>query len=160
MFAKNELKSGMFGRTYPDGDLFVVAGDKLVFEGGLFDNLKEMDDNLDFVPGINGICELYEATCFQQINDGRAKLIWKREEEPKPEEKPVEPVEPVKPVDGVITITEEQFFDAVTKANDKFMEIGGQTKVEHDEMIDIMMALQNTAFGALIGAVLFNKEIK
>ena len=157
MFAKNDLKSGMFGKTFPDGDLFVVAGDKLIFETGLFDSIDDMDDNLSFMFGTSGIEELYEASCFHQIKDGRGKLIWKREKEHKPEEKPVEPV---KPVEGAITITEEQFFDAVVKANEKFMEIGEQTKVEHDEMIQMMMGLQNTAFGALIGAVLFNKEIK
>ena len=159
MFAKKDLKSGMFGKEYPSGDLFVVAGDKLIFENGLYDDIDDLDDNLSItfgIPGIEGlcICELYEASCFQQIKDGKAKVIWKREEEPKPEEKPVEPVE------GAITITEEQFFDAVVKANEKFMEIGEKTPVEHDEMINMMMGLQNTAFGALIGAVLFNKEIK
>lgn len=158
MFAKKDLKPGMFGKTFPDGDLFVVAGDKLIFSNGMYDAIDDMDDNLTFLFGTSGISEIYEANCFQQINDGRAKLIWKREEKkPTPEEKPVEPV---KPVEGAITITEEQFFEAVTKANEKFMEIGEQTPVEHDEMINLMMGLQNTAFGALIGAVLFNKEIK
>lgn len=158
MFAKKDIKPGMFGRTYPDGDLFVVADGKFVFETGLYDDIDDMDGNLEFVPGINGVDELYEANCFQQIKDGRAKLIWKRDEKKStPEEKPVEPV---KPVEGAITITEDQFFEAVVKANEKFIEIGAETPVKNDELINAMMALQNTTFGALIGAVLFNKEIK
>lgn len=58
-----------------------------------------------------------------------------------------------------ITITEEQFKDAVTKANDKFKKIGSKKDTDaKNEMAEFMMGLQNIMFGSLIGDVLFNDK--
>ena len=145
---KMELATGMFG--VDDGDVFVVAGDKLIFEGGKYNNIDDLDENLMFNEEC-GIDALYEARCFQQVKDGRGKLIWKRPEPAKEVEEATESEE------GKVTITEDQFFEAVKKANEKFMEIG--KKVPGRPELDIMMGLQNIAFGELLGLVLFDKEI-
>lgn len=58
-----------------------------------------------------------------------------------------------------ITITVEQFNDAVIKANDKFKEIGDKRNTDSkNEMADLMMGLQNILFGGLIREVLFKAE--
>lgn len=145
---KMELATGMFGMD--KGEVFVVAGDKLIFEGGKYNNIADLDENLMFNEEA-GIDALYEARCFQQVKDGHGKLIWKREEPVKEAEEAPENEE------GKVTITEDEFFEAVKKANEKFMEIG--KKVPGRPELDIMMGLQNIAFGELLGLVLFNKEI-
>lgn len=147
---KKELATGMFGMD--DGEVFVVAGDKLIFEGGKYNNIDDLDENLMFNEH-SGIDALYEARCFQQVKDGRGKLIWKRPE-------PVEEAEEApKPVDGKVTITEDEFFEIVKKANEKFMEISKKCPTPGSEMIEVAMGLQNITFGAIISAVLFDKEI-
>lgn len=58
-----------------------------------------------------------------------------------------------------ITITREQFNDAVMKANDKFKEIGSKKDADaKNDMVNLMMGLQNTVFGSLLGSVLFEDE--
>ena len=145
---KKELATGMFGMD--NGEVFVVAGDKLIFEGGKYNNIDDLDENLMFNEE-SGIDALYEARCFQQVKDGRAKLIWERPE-PEVEEAP-------KAVEGVITITEDKFFEAVKKANELFMTISKESPVPGGEMIEVAMGLQNITFGAMVGSVLFGKEI-
>lgn len=57
-----------------------------------------------------------------------------------------------------VTITKDQFHEAVNKANEKFKNIG-KDKMKEDPMMDLMMGLQNVMFGALISDILFdNKE--
>ena len=151
-FTKENLVSGMFGKL-DDGDVFVVAGDKLIYDGGKYDAVGGMDDDLFFPRSGHYVTELYEAHCFNQVKDGRAKVIWKREDE-EPEEEATTPEIP----EGAITITEEQFFDAISKANDHFMKVAKD--VPGEEAINALMGIQNITFGTLLGAVLFNKELK
>lgn len=146
---KNELATGMFG-VDSGKEVFVVAGNKLIFEDGTYNNIADLDDNLMFNDEA-GIDAMYEAFCFKQVKDGRGNLIWKREEPAKEVEEATESEE------GKVTITEDQFFEAVKKANEKFMGIG--KKVPGRPEVDIMMGLQNIAFGELLGLVLFDKEI-
>lgn len=141
---KQELKNGMFG-VDSHGEVFVVAGDKLIYECGQYDNISEMTDNLEFAT--NKIVELHEATCFNEVNYGRSLLIWKRNEH-----------EGVEADKSKITITEEEFLEVVKEANELFMSIGN--KVPGSELADAVMGLQNITFGALLCAVLFGKEIE
>lgn len=147
---KKELVTGMFG--VDDGEVFVVAGDKLIFEGGKYNNIDDLDENLMFNEEA-GIDALYEARCFQQVKNGHGKLIWKR---PEPTE------EAPKSVEGAITITEDQFFEAVKEANKMFFEIGKRAPggIPGGDAMEAMMGLQNITFGAAIGKVLFDKEVK
>lgn len=144
---KVELRTGMFG-VDNDGEVFVVVGDKLMYENGQYDNVADMNDNLEFAN--HHIIELHEATCFKMVKEGRSRLIWER---PEAEEEEVESEE------GKVTITEEEFEEVVKKANQKFMEISKQCPTPNDPIIELTMGLSNMAFGAIIGAVLFGKEI-
>ena len=144
---KCDLRNGMFG-VMDDGEVFVVAADKLIFECGQYDDIAEMTDTMEF-PN-HYIDEVHEATCFKMVNEGRSKVIWKR-----PEPK----VEEVESEEGKITITEEEFFEAVKAANELFFAIGNKTKPVRPEA-EILMGLQNIAFGELVGAFLFGKETK
>lgn len=147
---KKELKTGMLGIT-SDDEVFVVAGDKLIYEGGQYNNISDMSDDLMFCDEC-GIDVLLEARCFGQVKDGRAKVIWERADEGEVEEE-------VKPTpEGTVTITEDQFFEAVKKANEVFFEIGD--KVPGGELPEVMMSIQNITFGVVVAAVLFGKEIK
>ena len=56
-----------------------------------------------------------------------------------------------------ITITRKQFIDAVEAANKKFGEIG-EKREDRNQMAEMMMQLQNTAFGCMLADVLFGKE--
>lgn len=145
---KKELATGMFG-VDNEGGVFVVVGDKLMYENGMYDNVADMNDRLEFVN--HHIVELHEATCFKMVNEGRSRVIWKRPEETEVEETESE--------EGKVTITEEEFEEVVKKANQKFMEISKQCPTPNDPIIELTMGLSNMAFGALIGAVLFGKEI-
>ena len=139
---KQELVTGMFG-VMDDGEVFVVAADKLIFERGQYDDIVDMNDAMEF-PN-HYVTEVHEATCFKMVKEGRSRVIWKRPE-PKTD-------------DGKITITEDEFFEAVKKANTKFMEISKQCPTPHDDIIELTMGMQNMTFGAIISAVLFDKEI-
>ena len=143
---KCDLRNGMFG-VENDGEMFVVVGDKLIYEGGKYSDFDDMNDVLEF-DAENYVSELHKATCFNEVKDGRSELIWKRSE-PKVEEAESE--------EGVITITEEEFFEAVKAANKLFFEIGNKTAPVRPEA-EIIMGLQNIAFGELVGSVLFGKE--
>jgi len=144
---KKELTPGMFG-VMDDGEVFVVVGDKLIFECGQYDKVADMNDAMEFAN--HHVKELHEATCFKMVKEGRSRVIWKRPEAPKGEEAKTE--------EGKVTITEDEFFEIVKKANEMFMTIG--EKVPGSELAETMMGLQNIAFGAVIAAVLFDKEIK
>lgn len=145
---KKELKTGMFG-IMDDGEVFVIAGDKLIYECGQYNNLADMSDDLTFGDEA-WVVGLFEAHCFTQVKDGRAKVIWER---PEPDKKVEEEVKG----DGTVTITEDQFFEAVKKANELFFEIG--KKIPGGDLPEVLMGLQNITFGAVVGAVLFDKEI-
>lgn len=144
-----ELKTGMFGMD-TNGEAFVIADDKVIFEGGKYNDINDLDENLMFYED-DGIAALYEARCFQQVKDGRGKLIWKRDESREEEDESE---------DGVVTITEDEFFEVVKKANEKFMEISKKCPTPHDGVLDLALGMQNMTFGALVSAVLFNREIK
>lgn len=143
---KCDLRSGMFG-VMDDGEVFVVAADKLIFECGQYDDIADMNEDMEF-PN-HYVEEVHEATCFKMVKEGRSRVIWKR-----PEPK-VEEVESAESEEGKITITEDEFFEAITAANKKFFEIGKSVRPE----IEIMMGLQNIAFGELVGKFLFGKEV-
>lgn len=145
---KKELVTGMFG-VDNEGGVFVVVGDKLMYENGMYDNVADMNDSLEFVN--HHIVELHEATCFNMVSRGSSRVIWKRPEELEVEEAESE--------EGKVTITEEEFEEVVKKANQKFMEISKQCPTPNDPIIELTMGLSNMAFGALVGAVLFGKEI-
>lgn len=58
-----------------------------------------------------------------------------------------------------ITITKEQFDNAVKNALNKFNEIGNEKETDSkDTMTMLMMGLQNALFGGLIKQELFGKE--
>ena len=146
-----ELKTGMFGMM-ADGEVFVVAGDKLIYEGGQYNSIGDMSEDMCFADG-ECVIALFEARCFAQVKDGRAKVIWERADEDEVEEE----VQPTP--EGTVTITEDQFFEAVKKANELFFEIGKEVPGA-EELPGLVMGLQNITFGAVVGAVLFGKEIK
>ena len=56
-----------------------------------------------------------------------------------------------------ITITEEQFEEAVMKAQDRW-ESAGEKADTKNPMTMFMMGLQNIAFGAIIAKVLFKES--
>lgn len=148
---KDMLRDGWFGKC-GDGSLFVIAGGKLVYQDGLYDDFDSFDDDLKFIYTGNSINTLYAADCFDNIVDDTAKVLWQRCECGKcgecgaTEEKPK----------GAITITADQFLEAVKTANDKFMEISKENP--GNELVEAIMGIQNLAFGALIGEVLFNSN--
>ena len=59
-----------------------------------------------------------------------------------------------------ITITREQFMNAVKSANEKVRDIGkkGVDENEVNPMTLLLVSLQNLAFGSLLGDELFNKN--
>lgn len=73
-----KLTNGMFGKE-DDGDIFVVVGDKLVYKSGLWESVSDMESGTYF--GGDCIVALYEANCFEDVKDGTAELIWKRDAE-------------------------------------------------------------------------------
>jgi hypothetical protein len=82
------------------------------------------------------------------VKEGRSRVIWKRPE-PKAEE--------AKSEEGKVTITEDEFFEAVKKANDIWMEVSKETP--GGELANFVMSMQNMTFGSVIASVLFGKEI-
>lgn len=82
-FPKEKMVTGVFGREN-DGDWFVVADDKLVYEGGRFRYLSSVIEDGTF-PG-PGHCEhidcLVSAVCFNSAKSaarsGGLSVIWKR----------------------------------------------------------------------------------
>ena len=57
-----------------------------------------------------------------------------------------------------ITITREQFNKTVLAANKKFMEADKSPEKDNQGLVHFMMGLQNVAFGALIGEMLFGEK--
>ena len=145
---KDMLRDGYFGKC-GDGSLFVIAGGRLVYQDGMYDDFDDLDNELNFVYSGDYIETLYEADCFDDIGDGSANVIWKRCEGCKCGETKEKP-------EGSITITADQFLEAVKTANDKFMEISKETP--GSELVEAMMGIQNLAFGALVGEVLFHTD--
>lgn len=77
---KNFLKTGVFGKSKNFG-WFVVAGDKLVFEKGLFAKIDDYDDDLRicFAIETEEIEMLVMANCYQDArNKARKDVIWRR----------------------------------------------------------------------------------
>lgn len=146
---KCDLRNGMFGKDN-DGEIFVVVGDKLIYEGGKYSDFDDMNDNMEYDPK-NHVCEVHEATCFKQVKDGYSKLIWKRPE-PKVEESKSEECE-----EGKITVTEDEFLEAVKKGNEVWMEVAKKTP--GDDIVNLVMGMQNMTFGSVIASILFGKEI-
>lgn len=147
-FTKSDLRDGMFGKFENDNDVFVVVGNRLIYQDGCYDDLFDMTDNLE-IDGFK-IIVLYEADCFDDVHDGTARVIWERKEETPDESTPESKL------DGAITITSEQFLEAVKKANEKFMRVAKDTP--GNPLIDVVIGVQNLAFGRLIGDVLFGNE--
>ena len=56
-----------------------------------------------------------------------------------------------------ITITEEQFKEAVLKANEEWMSIGQKAK-DINPMAHMMSGMQNMMFGAKLASILFNES--
>ena len=58
-----------------------------------------------------------------------------------------------------ITITKEQFLEAVAITNDKFLKAGAEEKDDADgKMALFMMGLQNITFGMMVCDTLFPKK--
>lgn len=56
-----------------------------------------------------------------------------------------------------ITITEEQFREAVMKANEEWISVGQESK-DINPMTHVISGMQNMMFGAKIASVLFNES--
>ena len=154
---KSDLRTGMFGVCKGNGedrnDIFVVVGDRLIFQDGLCDYLDDITEDLCFPGNCAKITELYEAACFKQVEDGNAKVIWTR-----PKEDVKEATEKECDIDA-INITFDQFVNAVEAANKKWMEASDNI-APHIEGMNFMMGLQNITFGGLIARELFGESVK
>lgn len=72
------LTDGIFGKERISG-LFVVVGDKMIYESGGYDRICDFDANLE--SSASRIDEIYgNAISFNSIKFGRAVTIWKRKE--------------------------------------------------------------------------------
>lgn len=72
------LTDGIFGKERTSG-LFVVVGDKMIYESGGYDRIGDFDANLECSD--SHIDEIYgNAVSFDHIKHGRAVTIWKRKE--------------------------------------------------------------------------------
>ena len=147
---KSDLRSGMFGKT-SNGDVFVVAGDKLIYQDGTMDELAYVDGDLYFPNGVH-IASLYEADCYGDFENGSVKEIWHR---PEPKSEPVDPMKEMGKT--TITITLEQYAEALERASKKFAEVAAEDKV--DPVTFMIMSTQNITFGTLIADELFGKYI-
>jgi hypothetical protein len=56
-----------------------------------------------------------------------------------------------------ITITEEQFRNAVTKANEEWMSIGQEVE-NINPMTHVISSMQNMMFGVKLASILFNES--
>lgn len=77
-----KLTTGMFG-VEDDGDMFVVVNNLIVYRDGCWEDVSDMEVDSDF------IVALYDCRCFNDIEDGSATVIWKRETEDTEEGKEV-----------------------------------------------------------------------
>lgn len=84
-----KLTTGMFG-VEDDGDMFVVVNNLIVYRDGCWENVSDMEVDSD------PIVALYDCQCFNDIEDGSATVIWKRETEDTEEGKEVKEVKEVK----------------------------------------------------------------
>ena len=145
---KKDLVSGMFGKD-SEGDIFVIAGDKVIFECGTYNDIDDLNEEFEFTDcGIGCgayIDSLYDAKCFEEVKDGNATLIWKREA--KKEEKPTKNK-------GAITITEAEFAKIAAKVNDEWMRIA-EEKGDTD-IVNAIITVQNATFAAHRAAELFH----
>jgi hypothetical protein len=144
IMTKKDLVSGMFGKDN-EGSVFVVAGSRLIFEEGTYNDFDDMNDALEFVLCGAYVESLYEAACFDEVKDGNAKLIWKREE--KKEEKPTKS-------NGAITITEAEFAEISEKVNAEWMRIAAE-QGKDDGIVNSLITIQNATFAAHLAAELF-----
>ena len=139
---KKELKTGMFGKEN-DGELFVIVGDRIIYEGGAYEDIPDLNDNLEWEDDCY-ICELYECDCFANIHDGSANVIWKRNE--KKAEKATERKD-------AITITVDEFLKVAEKVNAEWMRVA-EEKGDMD-LVGAIVGIQNTTFAAHLAAELF-----
>lgn len=73
--AMPKLETGMFG-IEEDGDIFVVAGDLIVYQSGMY-------ETVDYAENPNHkITALYEAVSFDMVKGGDAEVIWERKDTP------------------------------------------------------------------------------
>ena len=139
---KKELKTGMFGKEN-DGELFVIVGDRIIYEGGCYADISDLNENLEWCDDAH-ICELYECKCFDEVKDGSATLIWKREEQKS--EKAAERKD-------AITITVDEFLKVAEKVNVEWMRVA-EEKGDMD-LVGAIVGIQNTTFAAHLAAELF-----
>lgn len=142
---KKDLVSGMFGKDN-EGSIFVIAGSRLIFEEGTYNDFDDMTDDLKFWFCGASVESLYEATCFDEVKDGNAKLIWKRGEQK--EEKPTK-------ADGAITITEAEFREIAAKVNAEWLRVAAEKDTE--AIVSTIVTTQNATFAAHLAAELFGK---
>ena len=71
---KKNLRTGMFG-VITTGEKFVVVNDLLVYEGGGFDWISSMDDDLSF--SCYSIDKLYQCDSFRQLDSAINNPILK-----------------------------------------------------------------------------------
>ena len=149
---KKDLVSGMFGKA-SDGEIFVIAGSRVIFESGTYNDIDDLNDKLEFTdcgfPCGAHIESLYEGHCFDEVRDGNAKLIWKREEA----KKEVKAAKPEAKSEDAITITIDEFLKVAEKVNKEWMEVAEQK--DGMNAITAMIGLQNTTFAAHLAAELF-----
>ena len=94
---KSLLKTGTFGQI-DEGLFFVVVGDRLVYEGGGFDEITDFNDELICVDDFDGeifnsvkfifsdICTCFDcARCIIKFNE-QVNIIWSREDYEKEKE--------------------------------------------------------------------------
>ena len=147
--ANVELKTGMLGKEN-DGEVFVVVGDHLLYEGGCYEDIADLNDKLEWNDD-GYITELYEGKCFDDVHKGGATLIWQRgDDETKPTETPKS-----------ITITIDEFLDVADKVNGEFMRVGEELdkgKGVFGGMSNAIMGLQNVTFAAMLADALFCKD--
>lgn len=79
-----KLTTGMFGKE-DDGDIFVVVGDTIVYQNGLWESVDDMTDGSAYL-GSGNIVALYDTTCFDCVKDGTAEVIWERDKSDKSDE--------------------------------------------------------------------------
>ena len=100
MCLKEKLVDGLFGMD-SEGDLFVVVGNRLVYQSGGFDWRVSVNDNLKFESG-RSIDALYEANCFGECNYPEWREIWNRH---KPVEMTLEEIEEKLGIENIKIIT-------------------------------------------------------
>ena len=71
----SDLRTGMFGIDC-DNDPFVVVGDTIVFEGGQYTHISNLDDDFCWDSGRGQIKKIVECYCFRQVKDENYDVLW------------------------------------------------------------------------------------